>query len=343
MRLDKLDIDIYGTSHAAEIGVKVTGFPEVKLDTDYIQKMLDRRRPSASPWSTPRPETDKAEIVFKDGIFTAKITNNYQRSSDYDKLKGIPRPSHADYAAYMKFGPEYDMSGGGKFSGRMTAPLTAAGAMAKYILETQGVKIGAYIRKIGSVRAPSYRDRSVTVAEIEAIDAPLRAFGKVNELIEEVEEARANNDSVGGMIECVVEGYPVGVGDALFEGLEGRLAYCLFAIPAVKAVEFGKGTDFAQSKASTSNDFLAYGGGKVFTETNNSGGINGGISNGMPITMRITFKPVPSIAKKQRTVNLLTQENTEIEIIGRHDACIVPRAIAPVEACVALALLDALL
>ncbi len=348
---ENFNIYIFGESHAEEVGVKITNIPEgYNIDISKIQGELDRRKSGNNPWSTPRQEEDKVEILSglsggkTDGKeFLAVIKNTNKKSGDYDNLKYKPRPSHADYAAKMKFGLDFDMTGGGKFSGRMTAPIVIAGSIAKQILANSGIFIGGYVSSIASIKAPSYRDRSITKNELATLSK--QAFPVLSQSIRDVMEkaimlAKNNGDSVGGTIDCIVYNLAIGIGDYLFDGMESKISASLFAIPAVKAVEFGLGTDFANKFGSEVNDEFFYENGIVVTKTNNNGGINGGISNGMPITIRVSLKPTPSISKVQNTIDLITKENTQITIKGRHDACIVPRAVAPIESAVALAILD---
>lgn len=352
---ENFKLEFFGESHSEEIGFVLKGLPsKIAVSKAEIQKFVDRRKSGANAWSTPRKEDDI--VVLDSGIengFTTgesiigHIKNTSQRKGDYDKLKDTPRPSHADYVAKVKFGNDVALSGGGKFSGRMTAPMCAAGAIAKQILEKMGVKIGAYVLQIGKIRAKSYDDQEISYGEIEKAQnltiATLGGEEKVIEFTQEVLSAKQDGDSVGGMIECMVFGLEAGYGNALYDGLEGRIAASVFAIPAVKSVEFGAGAKLAEMRGSQANDSFYYCDNKVMTKTNNSGGINGGISNGMNVTLRVGFRPTPSISKPQETVNLATGENTIIEISGRHDACIVPRAVAVVEAAVGLAILDCVL
>ncbi len=351
---ENFKIEIFGESHAEEIGVRLINLPVgIEIDVKKIQAELDRRKSGNNVWSTPRKEEDKAEILSgisngkTDGKeFVAIIKNNNKKSGDYDDLKYKPRPSHADYAAKMKFGLDYDMAGGGKFSGRMTAPIVIAGSVAKQILKKYGIFIGGYVSSIASIKATSYRERIINENELKEVSK--QAFPVLSQNVKEIMEkaillAKNNGDSVGGTVDCIVYNLFSGVGDFLFDGMESKISSSLFAIPAVKAVEFGLGTDLANKFGSEVNDEFVYENGVVGTKTNNNGGINGGISNGMPITMRVTVKPTPSISKVQNTIDLFTKENTQIEIKGRHDACIVPRAVAPIESAVALAILDLVL
>lgn len=344
-----LKMEIYGASHAEKIGVKISNLPiGENIDLKNIQEFVDRRKATNSPWSTPRKEEDK--VIFLKGIDNGKITddieacifNENKKSSDYLPYKNTPRPSHADFVAICKDKENVDLAGGGRFSGRMTAPICIAGSIAKQLLSKKGIKVIGYTKRIGNVESIGYGDTQITEDNIS--NNPPYALTNNELMIEEVIKARDNNDSVGGQIECLVLNTPIGLGDNLFDGLESRISALLFGIPAVKAVEFGLGTKFANSLGSVVNDPFMYDkNGKIVTKTNNNGGINGGISNGMPIAVRVTFKPTPSISKEQDSVNLETKENTKIIIKGRHDACIVPRAIPVVESCLALAILDCML
>lgn len=277
--------------------------------------------------------------------------NKNVKSGDYNALYGKPRPSHADYAAYLKDG-RLDFSGGGEFSGRLTAPLVAAGGIAKDLLLRRGVRVIAYVSRVGNAEGFTYRAASAEEllsalsgyeTEIERDAAYFPAIRGKEAMLAEISAAKAEEDSVGGRVECACLGVPGGVGGALFSGLEGKISSLLYAIPAVKGVEFGDGFDFCKERGGEANDPIVYQSGRIVTETNRAGGINGGIANGMPITLAAAFRPTPSIGKKQRTVDLIKKENCEIEISGRHDACIVPRAVAAVEAAVSLAILDELL
>ena len=344
---DKITVQVYGTSHASEIGVNFSGFPKFRIDENELKTFMSRRSAKAAAYSTSRIEPD--EPVFLSGVKNGEIEgdvhaviyNKNVRSGDYNELYARPRPSHADFAAFCKDG-RLDFSGGGEFSGRLTAPLCIAGGIAKQILEKRGIKVCAYVSEIGGVKAKSYKTSPVTCAEIEKTTG-FPALGNVTAIEEKILQAKTSGDSVGGVVECVVEGFPSGVGNALFGGLESKIASAVFGIPAVKGVEFGDGFDIATQFGSLANDPIRVNGGAFYTETNRSGGINGGISNGMPITLAAAFRPTPSISKPQKSVDLEKKENVEIVIKGRHDACIVPRAVPVVEAAVAIALLDELL
>lgn len=345
---NNFDVLIFGESHSDEIGVRIKRLPRGSaVDAALVQAFVDERKSGSNPWSTPRKEPD--EVIFKEGITDGVVTgdvlavikNVNARSSDYSPFRYTPRPSHADYAAITRDGENASIVGGGRFSGRMTAPLCIAGGIAVQLLEKIGVSVEAYVSEIGGVKGKSYLSGTVTQEEIKkAKESGKFSLSRCDEMTKAVIGARNAGDSVGGAIECIVFGVPAGAGDALFGGLESRISAAVFAVPAVKSVEFGLGTGFAEKKGSEANDEFCFRNGKVETVTNNNGGINGGISNGMPITLRVGVKPTPSISLPQKTVNLQTGEETTIEIKGRHDACIVPRAVAAVKAAVALAVLD---
>ena len=352
MKGDVLTVEVYGASHASATGVKITGLPAgTEIDRAAIDALLVRRRAVNAPWSTSRIEKD--EYVFlagvKDGVtdggdVIAEIPNTNTRSSDYGEFRNVPRPSHADYAAMIKDGTCEVAPGGGRFSGRLTAPLCIAGGIAESILKNKGVYVCAYVSSIGNAEGRSYKDG--VPAREEALEAqrfPLPALDKREEMLGEIIGAASTGDSVGGTIECVVYGLPAGIGDYMTDGMESAIAASVYGVPAVKGVEFGDGFSLSRMRGSEANDPFAYEDGKVVTLTNRSGGINGGITNGMPLTLRVAMRPTPSIAKEQRSVNVLTGENVILKIKGRHDACIVPRAVAAVESAVALAVLDKML
>lgn len=321
-------LEIEGASHAPSVGVKIQGIPQgFRIDIDELRAFLKRRAPGQNEYSTSRKEAD--EPIFLEGIdedgrvdgslIHAIIENKDVKSSSYDKLKDIPRPGHADYSAYIKYGKDYDYRGGGQFSGRMTAPLCIAGGIAKQIIASSGIIVDARAVKIGG------------------------SCGTDSEMKEEIFSAKSHGDSVGGIIECTVTGMPAGVGGPLFEGLESELSRMIYSIPAVKGVSFGAGFRAADMLGSENNDPFGIRDENVITLTNNAGGILGGISNGMPIVINVAVKPTPSIAVSQRSVNLKTKEEVEISVEGRHDPCIVPRAIPCVEAAVSLVILDMIL
>ena len=341
-----LTVAIFGQSHAPAIGVTIDGLPAgLPVDLDALQQFLRRRAPGQNAWSTPRKEADAPEILcgLSNGRtcgapLTAIIRNTNTRSGDYDNLRDTPRPGHADYTAQMKFSGAQDVAGGGHFSGRLTAPLCIAGGICLQLLETQGVTIRARIVSVGAVT-----DDSPFLTPVGEKAFPAVSDAAAAAMQAEIAAARADGDSVGGVIECVVEGLPAGIGDPMFGGLENLISRAIFAIPAVKGIEFGAGFAAARMRGSENNDPFRVENGVVVTETNHCGGILGGISDGMPIVFRAAFKPTPSIARQQRSVSLGQLENKTLVIQGRHDPCIVPRAVPCVEAAAAIAVLDAVM
>ena len=344
----KLRLEIFGASHAAEIGVKASGMEGVEVDLQALKNFMARRRAKNAAYSTKRLEQD--EVIFKqgfdgekiDGEFNAVIKNSQQNSKDYSNLIKTPRPSHADYVGWSKYGEKFDYRGGGKFSGRLTAPMCIAGGILKNHLEKSGVKINAYIAQIGSVKGKSYKDCAADISEFSFEDEffPLLDNSVKKDMAAEIESAAAHLDSVGGIIECVITGVPVGTGEYMFDSLEGVISQLAFAVPAVKGIEFGSGFDLATMHGSQANDSFYFDNQTVKTLTNHNGGINGGMANGMPITFRVVVKPTPSISKEQNTVDLVNKTNAVLKIEGRHDACIVPRAVPVIEAIAAIAIFD---
>ena len=309
---------------------------------------MARRKASGEVFSTSRIEAD--EPIFSgvkngetDGEFTAEILNANRISKDYSALYGKPRPSHADYAWHLKDGA-LDFSGGGRFSARLTAPLCVVGGILKQYLKTRGIEIESYISSVGKASAASYKDKPLSAEEIRKLrdDGVFPSLDKKERLVEEIKNAKSVGDSVGGTVECVITGVK-GVGDNLFSGLEGKIASLIYSVPAVKGVEFGDGFDLAKMRGSAANDPLRIENGQVKIITNRAGGINGGIANGNPITLRVAFRPTPSISLPQLTVDLIKKENTEIIINGRHDACVAVRALPAVESAVAIAIADEIL
>ena len=322
---ENLKISIFGQSHSEAIGVVIDGLPAgFEVDMDELGEFLSRRAPGQGKHTTSRKEPDRPE--FLSGLaggktcgapLAALIRNTNTRSSDYDNIRDIPRPGHADFAARIKYGGAEDVSGGGHFSGRLTAPLCIAGGIALQILREKGITVKAEIKEIG---------------------------GKSDGFLETVEEARLDADSVGGIIECVIEGVPAGYGNPMFGGVENKIASCVFGIPAVKGVEFGAGFEAARMRGSENNDEFYYGeDGSVRTRTNNHGGILGGITTGMPIVFRTAFKPTPSIGKPQKSISFSEKKDAVLEIKGRHDPCVVMRAAPCVEAAAAITVLDIIL
>jgi len=324
---NKLKISIFGQSHSAAIGVTIDGIPAgLAIDFDQLDAFLKRRAPGQGVHTTARKEADLPEFLsgVVEGItcgapLTAIIRNNDTRSSDYDQLIDIPRPSHADYTAFVKHGESRDYRGGGAFSGRLTAPLCVAGGICMQLLEKENIKIAAHIAQIGDVSASD------------------------KEMFEAIEKAKLAGDSIGGIIECRILGMPPGIGNPIFGGIENRIAAIIFGIPAVKGIEFGNGFTAASLLGSQNNDPFYMDGDTIKTRTNNHGGILGGISSGMPIVFRVALKPTPSIAVQQDSVSLSRKEDVKLTITGRHDPCIVPRAVPCVEAAAAVALYDLLL
>lgn len=341
-RGDKIYFDTFGTSHSREIIITATGLPEHAIDKEAMEALLDRRRAKNTVYSTKRMEEDVPVIKRDDEMFfRAEIRNHNVRSGDYNDLYGIPRPSHADYAAHLMDG-RLDFSGGGEFSGRLTALLCVLGSVAKDILKGKGVTVSAWVSEIGGVTGATYKD-GLTDEMLSCGEAGKWTPAKEEEMLAVIERAAAEKDSVGGRVECAVVGLPGAVGGGSFGSLEGKISSILYIIPALKAVEFGLGFGFASALGSVANDPLRMKDGAVTIVKNDAGGINGGLSNGNPVTLGVAFRSTPSIGKKQQSVDLVAGEDREIEIKGRHDACIVPRAVPVVEAAVAIAVLDAML
>ncbi|OUN22608.1 chorismate synthase [Flavonifractor sp. An82] len=336
---------IFGESHGPAIGVVVEGVPAgLELDLEQVQKELDRRKPGQDPTATARKESDRVEVLS--GVFEGKTTgaplamvirNSDQHSKDYESIRYTPRPSHGDYAGFIKSKGCLDYRGGGHFSGRLTAPLVAAGAVAKQVLAGHGVKVGAHISSIYGICDAALED-SEDLEAVAAKSFPVLDDGKGAEMRQAILEAKEEGDSVGGAIECAVTGLPAGLGSPDFGcNVEGIFSQYLFAVPAVKGIEFGAGVAFSLMRGSEANDPFAVKDGKVVTKTNHAGGVNGGITNGMPVTFEVTIRPTPSISLPQESVDLRTGEEVEMEIKGRHDPCIVPRAVPVIEAAAALA------
>ena len=352
---NNLHLSIYGGSHDAEIGMHLAGFPKgFVLDREALLRFMARRAPNGGAFSTPRKEPDtpvflkglSAESATTGEEIHAVIYNTNAHSKDYSFIYDTPRPGHADYPALCKYGPTVDLRGGGHFSGRLTAPLCIAGGMALQYLASRGIHVGAHIEAIHAIHDDRFDPVAVSPADFEALKAS--PFPVLNEeagarMQQAVAEARADRDSVGGVIECAVTGLKKGLGEHIFNGVEGRLAALLFSIPAVKGVEFGAGFGAADLLGSENNDPYCINGDAVTTKTNNCGGILGGMTNGMPLLFRVAFKPTPSIAKEQETVSLARMENTTLSVPGRHDPTVVVRAVPVVEAAAALAVLDLLL
>lgn len=343
---ENLRLGIFGQSHSAAIGVTIEGIPAgERVDMDELQRFLSRRAPGQGAWSTARREADAPE--FLSGIvggvtcgapIAAIIRNTNTRSQDYAALADTPRPGHADYTAEVKYFGAQDKSGGGHFSGRLTAPLCIAGGICKQLLAREGIEIISRIAAIGAVE-----DEGELISSTADKPFPCVSDARAADMLSLIAEAKAEGDSVGGIVECKVLGAPAGLGDPMFGGMENRIASAVFGIPAVKGIEFGAGFAAAKLRGSENNDAFCVENGRMLTKTNNCGGILGGITDAMPITFRAAFKPTPSIAMPQNTVNMKTMQPQEIAIQGRHDPCIVPRAVPVVEAAAAVAVYDALL
>ena len=351
---EQLRVSIFGESHGNGIGALIEGLPAGEaIDFDRLMRFMERRQGGRNALSTARKEPDRPEFVsgVLDGITTGfpvciQIANTNTRSGDYNNLALKPRPSHADFTAYMKWHGHADMRGGGHFSGRLTAPLCAAGGIALQILERRGIYVGAHLSSIGSMQDDAFpmQPEPVLFEQIAAKEFPVLSDEKGAMMQQEILAAREALDSVGGTIACMITGMPAGLGDPMFDGIENRLARVLFGIPAVKGVEFGDGFALSEMRGSAANDpFGTDLQGNIVTKANRNGGILGGITTGMPVRFRVGIKPTPSIAQKQQTVTLPEGNETEIEIKGRHDPCIAQRAVPVVEAAAALTALDVLL
>ncbi len=347
-------ISIFGESHGPAIGVVIDGFPAgVYVDMSFIKKEMARRSPVGSEIGTARAERDIPQIisgVFEDRTtgapITAIIANENVISSDYSKIATLIRPSHADYTGNVRYNGYNDYRGGGHFSGRLTAPLMFAGALCKLALENSEIKIVSHIARIGEVCDDMLDSINITYDDIEKLEGtnvPTFSTEAGIRMREIIEYTRARKDSIGGIVETAVFGVPAGLGSPMFDGIENALSSAIFGIPAVKGIEFGAGFEFASMFGSEANDEPYLSGGRIMTRTNNNGGILGGITNGMPVQFRVAFKPTPSISMPQSTVDMETMTEREIAIGGRHDPCIVPRALPVVEAVTALVLLDFIL
>lgn len=347
---ENLKLSIFGQSHGPAIGMTLDSIPAgLPVDLDELQSFLNRRAPGQNDWSTPRKEVDRPE--FLGGILehrtcgapiAAVIYNNNTRSGDYANLKDCPRPGHADYTAQIKYGGFQDAAGGGHFSGRLTAPLCVAGGLCKQWLAEMGIRIGAHIEWIAGIHDDCFDPLNPQLNQV-GTDFPVLNSVKGQRMRQAIAEARADADSVGGVITCAVTGLPAGIGEPMFGGVESRIAQIVYGIPAVKSLSFGIGTAAANLRGSENNDGYTVVDGQIKTQTNNCGGILGGITTGMPIIFSVALKPTPSIAKPQKSVSLSELKNTELQVKGRHDPCIVPRAVPVVEAAAAIAIYDMIL
>ena len=348
---ENLKLTIFGQSHGAAVGMTLDGIPAgLPVDFDELQTFLNRRAPGQNNWSTPRKEGDRPEFLagILDGFtcgapIASVIHNTNTRSGDYANLKDCPRPGHADYTAQIKYGGFQDAAGGGHFSGRLTAPLCIAGGLCKQWLAERGIRVAARIASIAGVTDDFEVNTLNPQLDLIGTDFPVFSPDAGAQMREKIAEARSECDSVGGIIECYITGVPAGLGEPMFGGVESRIAQIVYGVPAVKAVEFGIGREAADLRGSQCNDAFIVENGQIRTVTNNAGGILGGITNGMPLIFRAAIKPTPSIARPQQSVSLRNAQEQELVVKGRHDPCIVPRAVPVIEAAAAIALFDLIL
>ncbi len=345
-----LKTTIFGESHSAAIGVVIDGIPSgMKIDEVLVRECMRRRAPNKSDASTKRSEPDLYEIVS--GFFQGKATgtplcaiirNKDTRSQDYEKTAALLRPGHADYTGIIKYNGANDYRGGGHFSGRLTAPIVFAGSIARQLLESKGIQVGACIRSIADIEDQTAFTPDL-FREVEQKELPAADDAAGARMRDAIAQARLDGDSLGGVIECVLNGVPAGVGEPFFDSVESRMAHMMFSVPAVKGIEFGAGFGMTRMRGSEANDTPVPKGEEVAFKSNNNGGINGGISNGMPIVFRVAIKPTASIFKPQETVNIKTMECETLQIHGRHDTCIVMRAVEVIKCAAALVIADLLL
>ena len=347
---ENLKLSIFGQSHGPAIGMTLDGIPAgLPVDPETLQVFLNRRAPGQTNWSTPRREEDRPEFLggLLDGFtcgspIAAIIRNKNTRSSDYANLQDCPRPGHADYTAQIKYGGFQDAAGGGHFSGRLTAPLCIAGGLCKQWLEESGIRIGSQIVRIGPVEDDPLNMVNPQLDHLDPFFPVLNSEAAKN-MQNVIDNARQQGDSVGGNITCAITGIPAGLGEPMFGGVESKIAHIIYGIPAVKGLEFGCGFHCSSLYGSLVNDAFTIENETIRTVTNHCGGIQGGITNGMPIIFTVAFKPTPSISKAQQSISLSMNEITTLEIKGRHDPCIVPRAVPVVEAAAAIAVYDLIL
>lgn len=350
---NQIKVGIFGESHGPAIGVVIDGLPAGEaVDLETLAQFMARRAPGQGTHTTSRREADAVRVLagLTNGItngapFAAMIENTNTRSADYRELMDTPRPGHADYTAYVKYGGHNDISGGGHFSGRLTAPLCIAGGIALQILLRRGIRVGAHIASIHDVPDMPLDFASPDMEALaRAASRPLTTLSEEAgaRMLAEIEKARVSQDSVGGVIECAATGLPVGLGAPMMDGVENRIAAVMFGIPAVRGIEFGAGFAAARMTGSTHNDAFIMDGGSVHTATNRHGGVLGGITSGMPLIFRVALKPTPSIAQEQDTISLVEKRPAKLAVHGRHDPCIVPRAVPCVEAAAAITILDLL-
>ncbi len=350
-----INMMIYGGSHDPEIGVVVSGLPAgFRFDYGELRRFMARRAPGQSSLSTKRREPDIPEFItgvdgdmtLSGGVLQAIIRNTNQHSADYSDIAFIPRPSHADFAARMKYGEAVDLRGGGHFSGRLTAPMCIVGGICLQYLRTLGIEIGAHVYSIGNIKDTPFDMAGVGKAELELLrdrsELPVLCEHAGEKMRKIIEEARSEGDSVGGIIECAVIGLPAGLGEHMFDGVENRISGIIFGIPGVKGIEFGEGFGSAALRGSENNDGFYTDGERIYTRTNRAGGILGGMTSGMPLVFRGAMKPTPSIYKEQDSVDMVSMTETRLQIKGRHDPCIVLRALPVFEAAAAIAVCDLL-
>lgn len=345
-------ISIFGESHGNALGINIDGIPAgTELNLDFISEEMKRRAPGKSELTTSRTEKDEFEILsgFVNGRTTGTplamiIRNTNQKSKDYGEIAKKPRPGHADWAGLSRYNGFNDIRGGGHFSGRITAPLVFAGAVAKQILKEKGILIAAHVKSIKDIQDRDFEEKDITQENIDRLRnmiLPVLNENIVPDMEKTILKAKEEKNSVGGIVEIMITGIKAGIGDPFFESMESELSRMIFSIPAIKGIEFGAGFDIAKMMGYEANDEMYYDEkGDVKTYTNNNGGITGGITNGMPINFKVAVKPPASIGKKQRTVNTETKKNDFLEIIGRHDPCIVPRVVVVLEAVAAIVVMD---
>jgi chorismate synthase len=349
-----LELCIFGESHGAAIGMTLDGLPSGEpIDHDELAAFMARRAPDGGVYSTARHEGDKPR--FLSGLkqdktcgtpLVALIENHDAHSADYEQLRWIPRPGHVDFTAWTRFGDAADLRGGGHYSGRLTAPLCLAGGIALQMLSRRGIEVGSHLLSVGEVSDQAFDPVNLSAAELHQAAARKPATldsAAGADMLSAIAEAAAEGDSLGGVVECAALGLPIGLGEPLFDGIENQLARLVFAIPAVRGIEFGSGFQAACLRGSEHNDDFCVQDGRVRTLSNNHGGVLGGMASGMPLIFRVAFKPTPSIAREQQSVDLRSLEPVSLSVPGRHDPCLAVRAVACVEAACALALLDLLL
>ena len=346
----QLKLSIFGQSHGEAIGVTIDGLPAgMQIDMPRLLAEMARRAPGQSALTTPRKEADMPEFIS--GVLNGRTTgqpicliirSTSQRSADYGDGVDLVRPGHADYSGHVRYFGFEDWRGGGSFSGRLTAPIVAAGALCSQWLEAQGVRIACHVQQLGGVKDMSFLDADPAkdYSYMKKMHLPVLTEGLDARMEAEALAARSDMDSVGGVLECMITGLPAGLGAPFFDSVESVVSHLLFSVPAVKGVEFGAGFALAEMRGSQANDAFRMADGRIVTETNNAGGVNGGVSNGMPVVFRCVIRPTPSIAKAQQTVSLKTGENAELAVRGRHDPCILPRAVPVIEAMAAIAVME---